>query len=132
MDNSQYTILVVDDNLLLRDLVVVNVEMEGYQVITAENGLEALNMLRSQTVDLMLLDIMMPVMNGYEVLQQMQSDPELSRTPVIVMSALTDMDNLVRCVELGAEDGSAAFGPRVASSGQRHGQRAALPNLLRQ
>lgn len=104
MDNSQYTILIVDDNLLLRDLVVVNVEMEGYQVITAENGLEALNMLRLQTVDLMLLDIMMPVMNGYEVLQQVKDDPDLNRTPVIVMSALTDMDNVVRCIELGAED----------------------------
>ncbi len=104
MDNSQYTILIVDDNLLIRDLVVDNVEIEGFQVITAENGLEALTMLRSQTVDLMLLDIMMPVMNGYEVLQQMKDDPELSRTPAIVMSALTDMDNVVRCIGLGAED----------------------------
>jgi signal transduction histidine kinase len=104
MDASQFTILIADDNVLLRDLLTVSVEMKGFRVIVAENGLEALNLLRSQMVHLMLLDIMMPVMNGYEVLQQMQSDPELSRTPVIVMSALTDMDNLVRCVELGAED----------------------------
>ncbi|MBE2220408.1 MAG: response regulator [Anaerolineae bacterium] len=104
LDASQFTILIADDNRSLRDLLTVSIETRGFQVITAENGLEALNLLRTQIVHLMLLDIMMPVMNGYEVLQYMQSDPELSRTPVIVMSALTDMDNLVRCVELGAED----------------------------
>lgn len=104
MNTSKFTILIVDDNASLRDLLEASVEIQGFQTITAENGLEALNLLRSQIVHLMLLDIMMPVMDGYEVLQHMQSDPELSRTPVIVMSALTDMDNLVRCVELGAED----------------------------
>lgn len=104
MDNSQFKILVVDDSLSLRDMLTASIEMEGFQVITAENGLEALNILRAETVHLMLLDIMMPVMDGYEVLQYMQADPELNRTPIIVMSALTDMDNVVRCVELGAED----------------------------
>ena len=104
MVTSLFTILVLDDNPLLSDLVATNIELEGYQVLVAENGLEALSMLRSQTIHLMILDIMMPVLNGYEVLQQMKDDPELSRTPVIVMSALTDMDNVVRCIELGAED----------------------------
>lgn len=104
MDASQFTILVVDDNPSLLDLLEASIELQGHQVVKAENGLEALNVLRFQNVDLMLLDIMMPVMDGYEVLQHMQTDPELSRTPVIVMSALNDMDNLVRCVELGAED----------------------------
>ena len=121
MDTSQFTILIVDDNAFLRDLLEASVEMQGFQVITAENGLEALNLLRSQIVHLMLLDIMMPVMDGYEVLQHMQSDPELNRTPVIVMSALTDMDNLVRCVELGAEDclavGACGAAPALSTLG---------------
>jgi signal transduction histidine kinase/DNA-binding response OmpR family regulator len=104
MNASQFTVLIVEDDQSSRDLLAASVEMQGYQVITAQNGLEALNYLRYEIVDLMLLDIMMPVMDGYEVLQHMQSDPELNRTPVIVLSALTDVENLVRCVELGAED----------------------------
>ncbi len=104
MDNSQFTILIADDNASLLHVLTERMVLEGFKVLNAKNGLEAVNMLRTNPIDLMLLDIIMPVMDGYEVLRMMQTDPELNRTPVIVMSAVTDTDNLVRCVELGAED----------------------------
>ena len=73
-------------------------------VETAVDGRDALNILRRTPFDLVLLDIMMPEMNGYQVLEQLQTEPELQHIPVIVLSALNDMNSVVKCIELGAED----------------------------
>ena len=70
----------------------------------AENGEQALNMLRTGNYDVVLLDILMPVMDGYEVLEAMQADTNLRRIPVIVISALEEEQSAVRCIEMGAED----------------------------
>ena len=70
----------------------------------AENGRRALEMLRAEDFDLVLLDILMPDINGYQVLEQMKSDPELRHIPVIMISALDEIDSVVRCIEIGAED----------------------------
>lgn len=98
------TVLVVDDNENNRDLLARRLRRQGHTVDLAEDGRAALSMLRAQPYDLMLLDIMMPDLNGYEVLELMKADSTLRRVPVIVISAIDDIDSVVRCIELGAED----------------------------
>jgi len=97
-------ILVVDDNRMNRLKLSRSVEKQGHTVATAEDGQQALDMLRSEVFDVVLLDIVMPVMDGYAVLAAMKDDSELRRIPVIVVSAVDEMDSAVRCIEMGAED----------------------------
>ena len=98
-------LLVVDDNEDNRYVLSQQLNIQGYDNITiATNGHEALNNLRSKSFDLVLLDIMMPDLNGYEVLERMRSSPELRDIPVIMISAIGELDSVVRCIELGAED----------------------------
>ena len=78
---------------------------EGFDNLAmAENGQKALEMMVSRPFDLVLLDIMMPVMNGYETLEQIKADTALRDIPVIMISALDELDSVVRCIKLGAED----------------------------
>ena len=100
----QSHILVVDDNENNRDVLGRRLEREGYRVSSAENGRCALEMVRSATYDLVLLDIMMPEIDGYQVLSQMKADPALCDIPVIMISALDQINSVVRCIETGAED----------------------------
>lgn len=104
MHTTQSTILVVDDNEDNREVLAYRLEQLHHTVVMAENGREALAMIRAHALDLVLLDIMMPELNGYQVLEQLKADGTLRRLPVIVISALNDMSSIVRCVELGAED----------------------------
>ena len=97
-------ILVADDNKVNRLLLSRNIELMGHRVTTAENGRVALEMLRREPFDLLLLDIEMPEMNGFQVLEQLGRDLQLRDLPVIVTSSLEGLDNVVRCIELGAED----------------------------
>ena len=98
-------ILVVDDNEDNRYTLKRRLRREGYDnVAIATNGREALELIASQRFDLVLLDVMMPQMNGYEVLERLKSDDMLRHVPVIMVSALTELDSIVRCIELGAED----------------------------
>ncbi len=104
MTNQTAKILVVDDDALNRILIVTNLEEQGYQVLEAENGQEALDKLRRSEFDLVLLDLLMPVMDGFETLRQIKADLNLRHLPVIVISALEEMDSVVRCIEMGATD----------------------------
>lgn len=98
-------ILVVDDNDDNRYTLGKRLERLGHTRISmATNGREALALLREQPFDLMLLDVMMPEMNGYEVLEQVKADVGLRHIPVIMISALDDVESVIRCIELGAED----------------------------
>jgi adenylate cyclase len=97
-------LLVVDDNKVNRLLLQRNLELQGHSVALAENGRVALEMLRRESFDLLLLDMEMPEMNGFEVLEQLVKDLHLRDLPVIVTSSLEGIDNVVRCIELGAED----------------------------
>ncbi|MCA9975713.1 MAG: response regulator [Anaerolineales bacterium] len=102
MTPEQSRILVVDDDDFVRDMLVARLEFRGYQVIFAKNGREALDMCKQGEPDVILLDIMMPEINGIQVLQQLRAaDLDI---PVVVMSALDDMGSVVQCIELGAED----------------------------
>ena len=97
-------LLIVDDNKVNRLLLSRNVQMQGHSAALAENGRIALEMLRGEPFDLLLLDIEMPEMDGFQVLEQIRGDLALRDVPVIVTSSLEGIDNVVRCIELGAED----------------------------
>ena len=96
--------MIVDDNKVNRLLLSRSVEMQGHSVALAENGRVALEMLRREPFDLLLLDIEMPEMDGFAVLEQLKADPQLRDLSVIVTSSVEGLDNIVRCIGLGAED----------------------------
>ena len=98
------TILVVDDNRVNSLLLSRGLEQQGHTVVFAEHGREALDLLRSQHFDLMLLDVLMPDLDGYQVLAELKLDPHLRDIPVIMTSSLDELDSVVKCVEMGAED----------------------------
>ena len=101
---EKYTMLIVDDMAANRELIGDYVKLMGHKAVTAENGLSALAQLKKHPVDVMLLDIMMPEMNGIQLLERLASEPGLKEIPVIVISALDDMNSVVKCIELGAVD----------------------------
>ncbi|HLO49756.1 MAG TPA: adenylate/guanylate cyclase domain-containing protein [Kamptonema sp.] len=104
MKPEEGNVLVVDDNEVNRDLLARRLQRQGHRVSVAEDGILALEMMRSHPFDLVLLDIMMPQMNGYQVLENLKADEKLRYIPVIMISAVDDIDSIVRCIELGAED----------------------------
>ena len=97
-------ILVVDDNEMNRDLLQRHLVKLGHEALLAEGGEEGLQKLMEESFDLVLLDVMMPVLNGHQVLQQLKADPSLRDVPVIMISALDELSSVVRCIENGAED----------------------------
>ena len=101
---SRASALVVDDDPVNRMLLSRSLEQQGHRVMTAENGLEALAALQAQPFDVVLLDVLMPEPDGYEVLARLKGDPRLRHVPVIMVSALEDIQCVVRCIEMGAED----------------------------
>jgi len=119
---STGTILVVDDNEMNRDLLSRRLRRAGHRVMVAENGRAALDQLASMPFDLVLLDIMMPELTGYEVLEIVKKDPALCHIPVVMITAATEEESIVRCLSLGADDhlpkpfNPAILRARVASS----------------
>ncbi len=97
-------LLVVDDNEPNRDMLARRLERLGHKVARAESGREALRRIKSDSYDLVLLDIVMPEMSGYEVLEQLKADPVLRSLPVIVLSASDESASVARCIQMGAED----------------------------
>ncbi len=104
MADASSLILLVEDNRVNRLLLARQVQQLGHRVETAENGRLALQMLQGKAFDLILLDIEMPELDGFGMLEQLLADPQLRDLPVIVTSGLEGVANVVRCVELGAED----------------------------
>lgn len=105
MNPARVALLVVDDNEDNRYTLTRRLAREGYaNLVTAHDGRQALEVLRSRHVDLVLLDIAMPELNGYQVLGQMKDDLTLRDIPVIMISAVDELDSVIRCIELGAED----------------------------
>jgi len=104
MKKSPGTILVVDDDYLNRMLITTHLEEQGHRVEMAENGRQAVEMLHQRSFDVVLLDLIMPEMDGFQVLEHMKADSQLRHVPVIVISAVDEMDSVVRCIEMGAMD----------------------------
>jgi adenylate cyclase len=98
------TILVVDDDAVNRKLLEHNLLADGHRVVSAKDGNEALERLSDEPVDIVLLDVLMPGLDGFGVLEHIRSDSELQDLPVIMISGLGDFDSVIRCIELGAED----------------------------
>ncbi len=103
-ETSSSRLLVVDDNENNRDMLSRRLKQQGYDVSTAEGGHQALEWVATQPVDLVLLDVMMPEMDGYEVLEHLKADSKWRDIPVIMISALDEIASVVRCIERGAED----------------------------
>ena len=97
-------LLVVDDNKVNRMLLIHSLEEQGHCVVSAVNGCEALELLRTSHFDLVLLDIEMPEMDGYQVLSAMKQDIQLRHIPVIMVTSVDEVESAVRCIEMGAED----------------------------
>src|SRR5215813_13315916 len=105
MSDTEAALLVVDDIEDNRFALSRRLARQGYlNVTTAADGRQALDLLNSRPFDLVLLDIMMPNVNGYEVLSAMKADERLRHIPVIMISAVDEIDSVIRCIELGAED----------------------------
>jgi adenylate cyclase len=104
MAEDSSRVLIADDNKVNRLLLSRSVELLGHRVSLAENGRIALEKLRSEPFDLLLLDIEMPELDGFAVLEQLKADPRLREVRTIVTSSVEGLDNIVRCINLGAED----------------------------
>jgi DNA-binding response OmpR family regulator len=103
-ETAQGRLLVVDDNANNREIVSRLLQRQGYSVVTAENGAQALELIKHETVDLVLLDVMMPVMDGIEACRRLKDDPDTRLIPVIIMTALGQVEHRVRGIEAGADD----------------------------
>lgn len=136
MVERQGHVLIVDDNKVNRLLQSRSVELLGHRASVAENGKIAMQMLAENTYDLLLLDIEMPEMDGFEVLEAIKADPSLRDVPVIVTSSVEGIENVVRCIELGAEDylqkpvNKTLLGARVSSSLEKKHLRDEQKRLL--
>src|SRR5215467_129745 len=98
------SLLVVDDNSMNRIMLSRYITKLGYQATLVENGRQALEKLQTEPFDLVLLDVEMPEMDGYQVLEQLKADPRLRDIPVIMISAVEELESVVKCIELGAQD----------------------------
>jgi serine phosphatase RsbU (regulator of sigma subunit) len=98
------TVLVVDDSEPNRDLLSRRLRRQGHTVDTASNGREAIEKVAAGNFDVVLLDVMMPEMNGYQVLERLKSDRALRHIPVIMITAIDEMESIIRCIDMGAED----------------------------
>ena len=102
-ERKRARILVVDDEPEIVKAIRTNLEMEGYEVLEAYNGPDALRIAREERPDLMVLDVLMPEMDGWEVLEKMRADPEFRDTPVIMLTALAQAHDIARSWEVGAD-----------------------------
>ena len=102
--NSTASLLIVDDNSVNRIMLSRYTTRLGYQSTLVENGRQALEKLQNESFDLVLLDVQMPEIDGYQVLEQMKAHPRLREIPVIMISAVDELESTVRCIELGAQD----------------------------
>ena len=98
------TVMIVDDNVTAREALVAILEGEGHDLQQARDGIQALSMLKEIQPDLILLDVMMPAMDGFEVCRRIRATPQLAEVPIILLTALDDRDSLLRGIESGADD----------------------------
>ncbi|MFJ9821109.1 PleD family two-component system response regulator [Streptomyces sp. NPDC101151] len=104
MTRRRAQVLVVDDDRISRLMLTYRLELAGLETAMCDNGRQALKLLRQAPFDLVLLDILMPDMDGYSTLEVIKKDSRLRDTPIVMISSLGEMDSVVRCLELGAED----------------------------
>ena len=98
------SVLVVDDDPVIRSMLTASLQASGHRVTTADSGSRALDLVRAEGFDVVLLDVLMPGMNGDQVLERLKGDPRLRHIPVVMVTGLEDVGSAVRCIELGADD----------------------------
>jgi len=98
------TLLVVDDDGVSRAVLTNMLERQGHTVVAAKSGAEALTLFGARPFDLVLLDLLMPGMDGFEVVEKLKADPAAREVPVVIISSAEDMSGIVKSVKLGAED----------------------------
>jgi CheY-like chemotaxis protein len=98
------SVLVVDDEKFVRELIKIKLGRCGLTVIEATNGLEAIETARNRKPDIILMDVMMPKMNGFETCEKLKSDPETARIPIVMLTARGEQANLEKGLALGATD----------------------------
>jgi adenylate cyclase len=101
---EQASILVVDDDPVTRSMLSRSLEQRGHRVTTSKDGDDALDLVRAEGFDVILLDVLMPGLDGYQVLEQLKADPKLRHIPVVMVTSVDDIESAVRCIELGADD----------------------------
>jgi CheY-like chemotaxis protein len=104
MENKNKKVLIVEDDPFIADVYVLKLESEGYNVETAEDGLKGLEALKKKRFDVVLLDILMPNMDGFKVLEQIKKNPSMSQVPVIILTNLSQKKDIQKGIELGASD----------------------------
>ena len=97
-------ILLADDEEDIKTVISLYLGSKGYEVVTAYDGLDAIDKAKTEKPDLILLDVMMPIMNGFEVCQKLQGDPETQNIPIIMLSAAAQSETITKSIELGAKD----------------------------
>jgi len=97
-------ILIIEDDRFLRELMVRKLKMENFEVVEAEDGAEGLKKIKEEKPDLVLLDLILPEMDGFEVLEQKRKDEEIKNIPVIILSNLGQKEEIDRGLQLGAKD----------------------------
>ncbi|MHB1242658.1 MAG: response regulator transcription factor [Gaiellaceae bacterium] len=103
-DEKLPLVLAADDDPLIRELIQFRLERSGYAVVTAENGDDALRLARERRPDLVVLDVMMPGLNGYEVTRRLRADEETRRIPIILLTARVQEADVAQGFEAGADD----------------------------
>jgi len=104
MSKNSYRILVVDDNRINRLKLIRALKTQDYDVLEAPGGKEALDILSAEPIDLVLLDLLMPDVDGFQVLEKMQIDQQTRDIPVVMVTAVDEAEDLKKCMEIGAVD----------------------------
>lgn len=104
MQNSKAKILLVEDDIFLMNMYSTKFEIDGYEVFAADNGLDGLELAKEKQPHIILLDIMMPEMNGFEVLEKLKADPTTVKIPVIILTNINQQDDIQKGLSLGAVD----------------------------
>ena len=103
-NNMSSLVLIVDDEYIGRETLQSILEGEGYELEMAENGVQAIEKAKKLLPDVILLDVMMPGMTGFEVCQRIRSDPQIAEIPIIILTALDDRESLLNALKAGADD----------------------------
>jgi len=101
--NNPKVVLVADDDVHMRNLIALRLEVEGYLIVTADDGEDALQKIRKNPPDLLIMDLMMPKINGYEACRMIRFDDHLAQLPIIILSALNTEEERNRAIEAGAD-----------------------------
>ena len=104
MAKKDQKVLIIEDDPFIADVYVLKLESEGYDVETAEDGLRGLDMLKKNKYDIILLDILMPNLDGFKVLERIKMTPEISKVPVIILTNLSQKKDIQKGLDLGATD----------------------------